>query len=197
MGEFTRNWTSKYEPYWREHLVPEAGRPLVMLEIGVFEGRSSRWFLENVLVHPASRHIGVDPWILEPMCPRKFPRNVEGQEKIAAVERRARETLAPFGAKSLLLKGLSQDVLPGPLASVSLDIAYIDGDHRYAGCLADTRLVWPLVKPGGIVIWDDVNMARRGPGKRDVRRAVDEFLDGNEGWQLLYECQQLAVRKHA
>ena len=37
----------------------------------------------------------------------------------------------------------------------SIDLAFIDGDHSYEGCLADLKAVWPKVKKGGVVLIHD------------------------------------------
>src|SRR3989344_1674099 len=36
-----------------------------------------------------------------------------------------------------------------------IDIAFIDGDHSYKGCLNDSKVVYPLLSPIGIVVFHD------------------------------------------
>lgn len=54
-------------------------------------------------------------------------------------------------------RGWSSDVLPG-LPQESFDLVYIDGDHTYAGVEADIRNSAGLVKVGGILCGDDLEI---------------------------------------
>lgn len=39
----------------------------------------------------------------------------------------------------------------------AIDLAYVDGDHSFVGCLHDLNLVLPLMSPNGIILVDDVD----------------------------------------
>lgn len=54
----------------------------------------------------------------------------------------------------------------------SFDMIFIDGDHSYAGCLADLEAWYPKLKPEGILLGHD--------GEGEVRRAIDTFLKDRE-----------------
>src|SRR3954468_24495430 len=64
MPQFTEDWFSGHVPHWERLFFgelewkPDAPRRLV--EIGCFEGRSTLWFLENLLRHPESRIVCID-----------------------------------------------------------------------------------------------------------------------------------------
>ena len=48
--EFTYDWFTSAVPVWTRVLAPYAGQPEIhYLEVGVFEGRSAIWMLNNVL----------------------------------------------------------------------------------------------------------------------------------------------------
>jgi predicted O-methyltransferase YrrM len=55
----------------------------------------------------------------------------------------------------------------------TFDVAFIDGDHSYEGCLSDLRAVLPLVKPGGKIIGHDY-----ASYSQPVIRAVRDFCAG-------------------
>lgn len=55
------------------------------------------------------------------------------------------------------MRGNSCHVLHS-LDKEQFDIAYIDGDHRYAGAKSDILNAMPLVKDGGIICGDDLNL---------------------------------------
>lgn len=40
----------------------------------------------------------------------------------------------------------------------SIDLAFIDGDHSYEGCLGDLRSVWSKMKPGGSILVHDCSI---------------------------------------
>jgi len=58
----------------------------------------------------------------------------------------------------------------------TFDCAYIDGSHIAQCVLEDSVGVWPLVKPGGTVIWDDYSWR----GHKELvpaRIVIDTFLE--------------------
>ena len=184
---FSQTWSEHFEANAKRHLVPLAGRPLRYLEIGVFEARSSLWMFEHVLTHPDSRMVGIDAW---PVPTDPF-------------EERARANLAPQGERVELIKGRSHAALRDPrLLPESFDIIYIDGDHTSLGVMTDSVLCWPLLKVGGICIWDDYGWHRapwkRLPGHLRPAPAIDAFrravVDQSE---LLFRNYQVGLRKLA
>jgi len=52
----------------------------------------------------------------------------------------------------------------------ALDFLFIDGDHTYEGTLMDYHMYGPLVRPGGIIAVDDINM-----GDERVARAWNDM----------------------
>ena len=54
---------------------------------------------------------------------------------------------------------------------------YIDGSHARDDALMDSLLAWPLLKPDGIIIWDDyVSEMGRLPAEERPKDGVDLFL---------------------
>lgn len=183
--EYTADWASRAQANWREFLPHLAHTKMTYLEIGVFEGRSGCWMLENILTHDESRYIGIDSW--------PFYLNRDG----AVVEARARANLATYPDKAELIRGESQWVLRQPRWKLeTIDVAYIDGDHSAQAVLTDSVLLWPVVKRGGILIWDDCSHRRKN---RPVRHAIQAFLSCFSGQFLpLFSSRlQYAVRKIA
>ena len=139
MYHFTKDWFSINVPVLEKLLVPLHNMPLRILEIGCYEGRSTIWFLENVLLHPMSSITCIDP--LEDVSLRHtFFKNV----------------INTFGNKTELFLGKSGDVLKyDSIISRKYDVIYIDGDHRACSVMEDAVLSFPLLKEGGIMIFDD------------------------------------------
>ncbi len=55
------------------------------------------------------------------------------------------------------MRGRSSDMLP-KLRESQFDLVYVDGEHRYESVLGDLRLSIPLLKPGGILCGDDLDL---------------------------------------
>ena len=67
----------------------------------------------------------------------------------------------------------------GNFPDASLDLVFIDADHRYEQTSADVRAWLPKVKPGGILCGHDYKRPWRhlwGHDRSGVKRAVDEIL---------------------
>lgn len=54
----------------------------------------------------------------------------------------------------LFLTGRSQDILPH--LTFQFDMILVDGDHSLDGARADLLHSWPLLRPGGILVMDDI-----------------------------------------
>jgi predicted O-methyltransferase YrrM len=64
--------------------------------------------------------------------------------------------VAVSGASNRVIKitGRSQEILR-LLRHASYDVIYIDGSHRAVDVQADASFSWPLLKPSGVLIFDD------------------------------------------
>lgn len=166
-------------------LDPEAKRQIV--EIGVYEGASSVFWSDFYLSHPESRLISIDPFTGSDEHhaePEKHP-------ELANLEVIARGNIAKSdnAGKIEVIKGCSWDVFPELNrrygAEPWIDVLYIDGAHDPTSVARDTTLYVPMVKSGGLVIFDDY-------GHPDVQRGVDGALAAFAlmefavftGWQL-------------
>ena len=69
-------------------------------------------------------------------------------------------------------KGGSETVLPEfGIAGRRFDLAYIDGSHMAADVYRDAALTWPLMKSGGVILFDDyewdlIELNLSGPTQR-------------------------------
>ncbi len=177
--DLTFDWFTSAVPVWTEVLAPFRGKPdLRYLEIGVFEGRSVLWMLDNILTHPSARLTGID----------LFPDDLE---------QRFRANLDRSGqaAKATVLKGRSQHVLRR-LDPESFDIIYIDGGHTADNVLADLVLSWDLLKPGGLVILDDYAWKNKEfPDELRPQVAVDAFITANRNYLAVVHRGYQAILK--
>ena len=185
-GAFTADWVSYNLPVWTEVLGPLAGKPVHALEVGVFEGRTSVWLLENVLTHPDATLTWIDT----------FEGSAEhAGADLAGLEGRFRANTARFGAKVRGQVKKSQEVLRG-MAGERFDLVYLDGSHEAADVLADAVLAWPLLKPGGLLGFDDYGWRVFPEPERRPAPAVDAFLTCLRGrYAEVHRGYQVWVKK--
>ena len=118
-GGSAKDWGEPFRSNGDRVLRPLAGRALSYLEIGVYEARSMVWMLDNILVHPGSRAVGVD----------------------YKVRPNGWSNLERHAGKFTIYEGWSEVIVP--CLSERFDIVYIDGDHSARGALFDTVTAWP------------------------------------------------------
>lgn len=183
---FTEDWFTYNLPVWEAALAPYKGRPnLRYLEVGLFEGRSLFWLLENVLTDPSSRATGLD--IFEGALKDRYFHNLE---------------LSGCRDRVTTIIGSSQEELR-KLPLGSFDIVYIDGSHSADDVLEDVILSWRLLDEGGLLILDDYRWHETS-FFRDVgwdpswspHGAIDVFYS-LYGWrfEVLHRDYQVILRK--
>jgi len=166
---FTFDWVAPHAEALERDLARFRNAPGVRaLEIGCFEGQSACWYLDNILTHPTSRLVCVDPFAI-PM----------GSVLVRYFERLFDYNIAASGSGDRVTKlvGRSQDVLP-VLPQSQFDFIYVDGSHKVGDVLQDAVLTWPLLRAGGLMIFDDYDLcddAAPGLLARAPGRAIDAF----------------------
>jgi predicted O-methyltransferase YrrM len=197
MKMFTRRFYKNFQLIQNEFV----GKPTKYLEIGVFLGYTSEWMLDNVLTHPDSRLFGIDPWVWFKPFHKRFPTEKDWQEKVLDRIDALRDK---YKDKADFIQGYSHDVLRKPYwPDGYFDIVYIDGHHTIQCVLRDYCYAWPLLKVGGVMIFDDYLQ-----GHSDlVKRAVDVILEGigersgirsrKTKYEVLYKNYQIGIRKVA
>ena len=175
------------------HFDPAEKRQIV--EIGVYEGASSCFWSDFYLDHEESSLISIDPFTGS----EEHLKNPENYAGLSRLERTARENIAKSKncGKVEIIKGLSQHVFTDLDARFGrepwIDVLYIDGAHDSVSVARDVVLYVPMVKPGGVVFFDDY-------GHPDVKRAVDMGLNAFAsfefamftGWQLVGKVSEVA-----
>ncbi len=176
----TSDGMSQAAPVWNQYLTLFAGQPdLQILEIGSFEGSSALWFLSNIATHPTARVTCIDPFSRlggEPI----FDHNLRVSAQASRV---------------IKLKGPSEALLP-TLIPDTYEIVFIDGDHRSCNVLTDAVASWPLLKNGGILIFDDFRWHPELPVTERPQLAIELFLAAFAGQiEILHQGGQVLIRK--
>lgn len=121
-------------------------RPAATLEIGMAWGMSTLFMLEALAEIGSARpgcHAVIDP----------FQSKLFHNAALRAVREAGAGELIDFYPEP------SQIVLPRMIsAGRRFDLAFIDGDHRFEAAFIDFYFIDQLLKPGGIVIFDDLGM---------------------------------------
>lgn len=183
--KFTAAWHNNAAENWARVLKSYAGKPdLSYLEIGVFEGRSIIWMLENVLTHESSRVTAIDVFMAD-----DYEQTFDANVVATGVPERITK-----------LKGPSRQELRR-ISGAQFDVIYIDGSHTAADVLADAVLSWDLLKADGLMIFDDYGWNGRPKGgvlpmELRPRVAVDMFLTAHRSeLELVHRGYQVMVRK--
>lgn len=159
---------------FKNYLLPFAGRKeLNFLQVGAFTGDASKWLLDNVLTHETSRLVDVDTW--------------RGSDEIAHhemdwsdVEETYDEKVKEYGDRVVKVKSDSVAYLR-TLPFFSFDFIYIDGDHTALGVFSDAVGAWPLLKPYGIMAFDDYKWDSNISPEHEPKKGIDKFLQFCDG----------------
>jgi predicted O-methyltransferase YrrM len=191
--QFTKDWFNWAPEVWTQlipHLSGEAGRR-TFLEIGSFEGRSTVWIAENMM-QDGDWIVCIDTW--------------EGGEEhsaedMAAVEARFRANLVLATEKLpdrriIQHKGTSVAMLAWLHGKETFDFIYIDGSHIAKDVLTDACMAWPLLKPKGMMVFDDYMWGNPRDILHRPKPAIDAFCNiFAEEAEIVHVGYQLVVRK--
>jgi predicted O-methyltransferase YrrM len=144
------NWfTVHADRYFERHLMQYAGLPgRRFCQIGAFTGDATCWLLEHVVTDPTSLLVDVDTW--------------EGSDESShhsfdwdQVEQiyDTRTQAARNDGRLAKFKGPSQRFFDS--TTEPFDFIYIDGDHTAFAVLNDAVSAYRLLKPGGLLAFDD------------------------------------------
>jgi len=195
--QFTKDWFNWAPEIWNQLTLMLSGTATnrQFLEIGSFEGRSSIWIAENMMQENDILRC-IDTW---------EGGEEHGEEDMGGVEDRFRHNLIVATKKLprrriFQLKGTSTKKLAelqSHPSGNSFDFIYIDGSHIAKDVLTDACMAWPLLKPKGLMVFDDYLWT---PNARDIlhrpKAAIDAFINlFAEEVEIVHIGYQLIVRK--
>jgi predicted O-methyltransferase YrrM len=177
--KFTQDWFGWAPPVW-EQLIPHLPERKRFLEVGSYEGRSTVWIVENMMEDGGSI-VAIDTWeggeehavIGEKMnvveanfdhnmltCLDKFPNRSISKIKLSSYEF--------LGNLAMRLNDKTQS---------KYDFIYIDGSHIARDVLTDACMAWPLLKSGGIMMFDDYTWGNPRDILHRPKIAIDSFIN--------------------
>lgn len=156
--KFSVDWTSYNIEFWNlifEKANIDVTDKLDILELGVFEGRSTVWFSDNVLSHSDSKLYSVDSL-------------VDARQNFETIKYNINLSDNPNKIK---LHIMPTDMFFIKFPDLMFDIIYVDADHKKSAVLSDGANAYSRIKPGGIIIFDDYDSTH----DPDVKLAVHEL----------------------
>lgn len=200
--KFTKDWFNWAPEVWKQliPMLPEgdaygAADHAVrhFLEIGSFEGRSAVWIMENMM-RSGDSIACIDTW---------QGGEEHGAEDMGSVEERFDHNIAV--AKALAPDRKLNKYKCSSLISLAEELQYarnmyafiyIDGSHVAKDVLTDTCMAWPLLKPKGLMVFDDYMWGNPRDILHRPKPAIDAFCNiFAEEAEIIHVGYQLVVRK--
>lgn len=198
--KFTKDWFSEAEKVW-PLFIPLLPARKSFLEIGSFEGRSMVWTVENMMEDDGFIDC-IDTW-------EGGEEHVAAGEDMGSVEERfthnmyavtrkhPERTVYPIKGLSVLELGAILADPPEVKKPPAYDFIYIDGSHKAKDVLTDACMAWHLLKPEGVLVFDDYLWGDPRDALHRPKIAIDAFTNiYGEELSIIYVGHQLAVRKN-
>lgn len=173
--QFTEDWWTPHIPLWERMVLPLLKERQRFLEIGCFEGRASCWMLEHGLTSTGELFC-IDTFEGSPefaTLPKEHVSNVKERFQHNTVLARRPEQYVR------LLEGSSVEALAQLLNEQgnepTFDLIYVDAGHDVTSTLTDSVMAWPLLKSGGVMVWDDYTWNLNLDVQSRPKFAIDTF----------------------
>lgn len=179
MSEYTNQWFDGTAKATWDVIIP-AIKPQKILEVGSYEGRSICYLIEKLgNIQDLEIH-AIDTWegghdhsgINMSEVERRFHANVK--EAYDKVSQKIDVTIHKGYSDKELSSLISDDF------ENHFDLIYIDGSHQTPDVLSDAVLAFKLLKPNGVMIFDDYlwhEFTQDGYLKNSPKLAIDAFIN--------------------
>jgi predicted O-methyltransferase YrrM len=177
---FTQDWFSRNIPTWEWIFAQlhDPSKPFRILEIGVFEGRSTCWLLNNHCKQENDELTVIDT----------FEGGVENKElNLSTLKEVFERNISSCDSKCLVnvRQGFSIHELSKLIAlkgdHPGYDFIFVDGSHQAPDVLSDCILAFELLKKGGVMVCDDYLWSMERQGAEDPinspKIAIDAFTN--------------------
>ena len=168
MSKYPVWFTPFANPNFEKHLMRYANKPnLKFLQLGTFTGDASVWLLDNVLTNQTSILYDVDTW--------------RGSDEKAHEVFDFDDVHLEYRRKTSKYNNVSSHEMDtvtfmAERRANTYDFIYIDADHSAAGVISDAIHAWRVLKPGGLMAFDDYKWEHEDGELYMPIKAVDFFL---------------------
>jgi len=186
---FTTRWFDRHATEWMRIFESERllDKPLAILEIGSWEGRSTCFFLQYL---PAARLTAVDTW--------GGGDEHASYDQLSEIEELFSGNVARFGDRVTKHRSTSLEYFSQRNPETLFDVIYVDGSHRADDVMIDALQSFAALKPGGLLIFDDYTFLFYKKMKDNTVFAVNCFLKMKRGeYTILSVTSQVIIRKSA
>lgn len=172
---FTVDWFSNVLPLWTKTLSKYKNNEVHVLLVGIYEGRSLIWLFENILTHPGCTVTVVNDFTNNKVNVKTLRKLRPAQSTLSTLKHNI-ETLN-IKEKVDIYDGVIIDMLRKPeIMNKSYDIVYVGGGLHSKHILQNGVLSFPMLKPGGLQIYDNYT-SNREHDSACPKQAVDAFMD--------------------
>ncbi len=178
---FSEDW---FSDIGISHVLPLGNKEeFHILEIGSYEGKSTTWFLDNLLLSKDSTITCVDPWMNFSQDSNSFNSyNADvTQWSLEKIKEVFLHNILQSGQsdKVIIHQSLSHEALPILITQKKFyDLIYIDGNHTAPFVLTDSVMSWLLLKKGGMIIFDDYYWGSYETEKTlTPKLSIDSFIE--------------------
>lgn len=154
--KYSVDWFSHNIPTWDKIFTDKQIKgkdSLKFLEIGCFEGRATNYLLENILTGNGCEIHVVDTF---QGSLNESGMNWDSSYEFTDLYKTFSNNISKHKDRVFIHAGESGKILKKDFEDNSFDFIYIDGSHTAPDVLQDAILCHPLLKVGGIVIFDDL-----------------------------------------
>jgi len=195
--KFTESWFDIAIPVW-EQVFERYNNIETILEVGCYEGKATTWICDNVIKGKSATYDIVDT----------FGGTLAEAGMVGTADRLKEDNFIESNfmhnisfhpnVNFKIHKGYSQKILPTFEEKETYDFIYIDASHRADDTFVDAYYCHKLLKPGGLIIFDDLGW--KDPNNLHVANSpefgISIFYEMyNQNYDLIFSGYQAGLVK--
>jgi len=198
MPTFTTDWFSYAIPNF-EGIGRHLGPVPHILEIGCYQGRATCWMLENMLA-PEGTITVVDPFCDSDTTPWSAADVSQHEDynadRLDLFRANTEEVRKPRQNLDLRIGRSYRELAKLVQEQKQYDFIYVDGNHSSGPVLADATLCFGLLRPGGIMLFDDYLWDHSLDWLERPKMSIDAFVNMYQPWaRSILSNYQLAIQR--
>jgi predicted O-methyltransferase YrrM len=200
IAEYTKDWFStsiaNFETI-KKTFIDDQIKITEILEIGSYEGRSASWMLQNMLDdHGTITCVDTFAKNLQRISPFKNSSYVIDEEIINRFRCNTDESKKSGQVVNVIIQSSYNALAELIVRKKLFDFIYVDGNHCADTTLTDACMCFGLLKPGGIMLFDDYLWDKTLDILKRPRVGIDAFVNiFSHDLELLGSDYQLWIKK--